>query len=101
MRAFVCFLFAAKLVASVPEFEPTLGQAESQFLFLGRAVKTRAFIEDRALQLGVSGEPRIRLSWVASNAEPVAEHKNWTAVEPSGSVFHYCNQPNLDLCLKA
>src|SRR6267378_2808464 len=91
-------LFIVILRAANPEFESNFGQAESRYLFLGRAGATRAYIEDRGFELATSSGPKVRLLWVGGSDASVENRGDWNLTEPSGNISYYCNQPKSNLC---
>ncbi|WP_321475085.1 hypothetical protein [uncultured Paludibaculum sp.] len=92
------FFLALTLRAAVPEFEPNTGQAEKQYLFLARAGATRAYIEDRGLELATSSGKAVRLSWAESTPSNGGQQGDWQISEATGNTTHYCLPGNSSLC---
>src|SRR5205807_1663316 len=90
-RALSPLVFTVLLRAAGPEFEANSGQAESQHLFLARVRNTRVYIQDRGIEFSSAGKSRVRLLWAAG---PSWTGEPWTALDPTGNVSYYCNQPD-------
>jgi hypothetical protein len=95
IRAITFVLAVTPLIASGPEFQPNAGQGDARYVFFARAGGTRAFIEDRALVFPTPAGT-LRLAWAGAASSTTSN--SWTAVEPTGNVAHYCNQPNPAPC---
>jgi hypothetical protein len=86
------------LTAATPEFEANSGQVDPRYRFFARAGATRAYIEDRGLTFGAPSGHSVRIVW-AGPADPSPEDPDrWSITEPSGNIFHYCNQPRSEPC---
>lgn len=93
----LCFL-SLILNAASPEFERNSGQAEKQYLFLARAGATRAYIEDRSLELAVPSGTPVRLSWAQSDRGEGGRSGVWKISEETGNTTFYCLQEKSRLC---
>ena len=100
IRAILPFAFVALLKGADPHFEPNIGQAAQDILFLSRVGTTAAYVEDRAVEFQIASAHAVRLSWVAASAAK-STSSNWVLSNPTGDTKFYCNQPNVDLCRQA